>query len=130
MGHPESIEYKLTCINGIVRVITVCEGIAHAELSQRTNDHYDKEWNRLDWYAFYEPSGKNWEKPQQMDDIVAFSEKLSEGLPQVRVDWYVVDGKPLFGEMTFYTWSGFIKFEPASWDKIMGDWLKLPEPQV
>lgn len=130
LGHPESIEYKLTCINGIVRVITVCEGIAHAELSQRTNDHYDKEWNRQDWYAFYEPSGKNWEKPQQMDDIVAFSEKLSEGLPQVRVDWYVVDGKPLFGEMTFYTWSGFIKFEPASWDKIMGDWLKLPEPQV
>lgn len=130
LGHPESIEYKLTCFDGKVKVITVCQGIAHAELSQRTNDHFDRDFKRQNWYAFYKPSNKEIEKPAQMDDIIAYSEKLSEGFPQVRVDWYVVDGIPFFGEMTFYTWMGFIEFEPKEWDNVMGDWFKLPEKQL
>ena len=66
-------------------------------------------------------------EPAQMDEIIAYSEKLSKGIPQVRVDWYIVDGHVYFGECTFYTWAGYIKFEPEEQDLVMGEWMKLPE---
>lgn len=30
-----------------------------------------------------------------------------KGFPQVRVDFYGVDGKVYFGELPFYPWSGY-----------------------
>ena len=47
----------------------------------------------------------------------------------LRVDFYVADGKIYFGEMTFYTWGGFIAFTPPEWDRKMGDWIQLPAEQ-
>lgn len=126
LGNADSVEYKITCINGKVMVITVCGGIPHAAYELRSNDNYDRDWNRQEWYAFYKPTNKKIERPKQMDDIIEFSERLSKDIPQVRVDWYIIDGVVYFGEMTFYTWSGFIHYTPEKWNKIMGDWLMLP----
>ena len=58
--------------------------------------------------------------------MLEIAAKLSKGFPVVRVDLYEVDGKPYFGEMTFYHNSGFSVFEPDSWDKTFGSWIKLP----
>ena len=127
LGKPDSVGYKLTVINGEVKVITVCGGIPHAAFELRSNDHFDKNWNRQHWYAYYKPKGGVISKPEQMDKIVELSEKLAKGIPQVRVDWYIVDDTIYFGETTFYTWSGFIKYEPKEWDLTMGDWFDLPE---
>ena len=52
--------------------------------------------------------------------------KMAE-IPHVRVDLYEVDGHPYFGEMTFYHHGGLVPFMPAKWDKIFGDWKKLPK---
>jgi hypothetical protein len=52
---------------------------------------------------------------------------LSEGIPQLRVDFYQVDGKVYFGEMTFFHCSGMEAFHPESWDRKFGDWVRLPE---
>ena len=127
LGKKDSVEYKLTCFDGEVKVITVCSGIPHQAFELRNNDNFSPDWTRQDWYAFYKPTGKNFTKPAEMDEIIALSEKLSKGIPQVRIDWYIVDGKVYFGEFTFYTWAGYIKFEPESQDLIMGNWMKLPE---
>ena len=35
------------------------------------------------------------------------AECLAKGLPEVRVDFYEVNGKILFGELTFFDGSGF-----------------------
>ena len=59
--------------------------------------------------------------------MVALSEKLAEGIPTIRVDWYYIDGKIIFGEMTFYTHAGFMNYNPPEWNKKMGEWLVLPE---
>ena len=130
LGRPDSVEYKITVYNGKVRFITVCTGIAHVSLDERTNDHFTPNWERLPWYAYYKPSGRDIQKPAFMDEMVKMTEKLAEGLPQVRVDWYVHEGKMLFGEMTFYTWAGYLKFEPKEWDEILGSWLELPEKSI
>lgn len=50
---------------------------------------------------------------------------LSRNIPQVRVDFYDINGQVYFGEMTFYHFSGFVKFEPEEWDKIFGSYFKI-----
>ena len=51
---------------------------------------------------------------------------LAHGIPHVRVDFYEVDGKVYFGEMTFFHFSGFVPFEPEEWDVRLGEWITLP----
>lgn len=126
LGKPDSVEYKLTCCNGEVKMITVCTGIPHTANALRKNDHFDKKWNQMHFYVDYQSSGKKIEKPAFMDEMIAMSEKLAEGFPTIRVDWYYIDGKIIFGEMTFYTHAGFMNYNPPEWNKKMGEWLVLP----
>jgi len=127
LGKPESIEYKITCINGMVKMITVCSGIAHVEFEKRFNDHFDREGNRLPFYVAYKPAGLNLPPQEEVDEMIEICDKLSAGIPQVRVDLYRHKGQLYFGEMTFYTWAGFMNYVPKEYDKIMGDWLTLPK---
>ena len=130
LGHIDSIEYKITCCDGVVKVITVCGGVPHAEFSMRSNDNFSRNWERQNWYAHYKPTGKEIEKPLFMDKLIEYSEKLSVGIPQVRVDWYVVDNNIYFGEFTFYTWGGYPVFSPQKWNYTLGSWINLPEKET
>lgn len=51
---------------------------------------------------------------------------ISEGLPFVRVDLYENNGKVYFGELTLYPGSGLEEFTPESYDRLLGDWIELP----
>ena len=127
LGKPESIEWKLSCFDGEVKFSTRCGGIAHQALKLRSNDHYDRSWNRMEWYAYYEPTDQDYPKPPFIEELIKYSEQLSQGIPYLRVDWYVVDNKIFFGEFTFYTWAGFCKFIPEEWNNTLGNWITLPE---
>lgn len=73
------------------------------------------------------PQSKNViEKPVCFDEMKRIAERLSAGIPHVRVDLYEVDGKVFFGEMTFFHFSGSTPFNPPSWDVTFGNWLELP----
>ena len=58
--------------------------------------------------------------------LIDICEKLTKNLPECRVDLYVHNGNIYFGEMTFYTWGGFINYTPREWDYKMGEWFDLP----
>ena len=58
--------------------------------------------------------------------MVAIAEKLSKGLPHIRVDLYDCNGKIYFGELTFFDGSGFDKIEPLEWDYKLGQMITLP----
>lgn len=105
LGKPESVEYKITCIHGKVKMITVCSGIAHVEFDKRFNDHFDTEGNRLPFYVNYKSAGLSLPESETTDELIRLSGILSSGIPQVRVEWYVHNGEIYFGEMTFYTWA-------------------------
>lgn len=126
LGKPETQEYKLTCFNGTAKLITICRGIAHARLNQRTNDHYDRNLNSLRFWVNYKNPKTPEKIPEQIHEIISLSEKLSANIPSVRVDWYIDKDNIYFGEFTFFTWSGFMKFHPAEYDDILGSWLELP----
>lgn len=127
LGKPESIEYKITCMSGTVFTVTVCSGIAHAAYEERHNDNFSRDWVRQNWYARYKPTGKDFKLTPEIQKMIELSEKLTKGIPQVRADWYVHEGKIYFGELTFYTWAGWPHFTPTGWDKIMGQKFVLPK---
>ena len=67
------------------------------------------------------------EKPAELGEILELSKKLAKDIPFVRVDFYIINHKVYFSEMTFFPASGFAPFEPDEWDATFGSWLKLPE---
>jgi len=53
--------------------------------------------------------------------------KLSAGFPQVRVDLYEINGRPYFGELTFYTCGGMGRWKKREYDERLGEMIELPE---
>ena len=47
----------------------------------------------------------------------------------MRMDFYEVDGKPYFGEYTFFNGGGFEVFKPDEWEMKMGSWIDLPKQE-
>lgn len=65
--------------------------------------------------------------PENYETFVVLAEKLAQGIPEVRVDFYDVDGKIYFGELTLFDSAGFGKFSPDEWDYKFGKMLELPK---
>ena len=51
---------------------------------------------------------------------------LAVGIPQLRVDFYCINNKVYFGELTFFDGSGFDKIEQEYYRNLLGDYIKLP----
>ena len=65
-------------------------------------------------------------KPENFDEMRQIAEKISAPFPHARVDMYNQNGKIIFGEITFYSGSGYIKYSPDEFDYIMGRKFILP----
>ena len=66
-------------------------------------------------------------KPELFDAMASAAEKLSRGLPFLRVDMYCIGNAFYVGELTFYHYGGFIPFNPVEWDLKLGEKLELPD---
>ena len=121
----ELVEYKIFCCDGKAKMVLVCKGTAHG--AGRTNDYCDISLNRLPFTCLYPNSKGELEKPDELPQLLDFAEKLSKDIPWLRVDTYLVNGKIYFGELTFFHNSGFVPFEPESWDQEIGSWITLPD---
>ena len=121
-------DYKVHCFNGEAKVVLVCAGRFSA--GGITEDFYDCEWNHLDIKRPKIPNaGTEQKKPEQLSEMLRLAEQLAQGIPFVRVDFYIVDNKVYFGEMTFFPASGFTPFVPEKWDLTLGGWLSLPKDE-
>lgn len=120
----ELIDYKFMCFNGRVRCTFVCED-RHEELKIT---FYDSQWQMMSVERVTHPRNNvKIEKPVNYEKMVQLAEHLAKDIAFLRVDFYEVQGKIYFGELTFYPASGFEGFNPPEWDRILGDWLVLPE---
>ena len=87
---------------------------------------YDTDWNLLDVEISY-PKGPAVPKPLILDEMLECAKKLAEGFAEVRVDFYVINKKVYFGEMTFFSGAGFSRYKPRSFEFEMGKKLKLSQ---
>ena len=119
-------DYKLMCFNGKVKATFVCSNRFSEEGLNIT--FYDTDWSRMPFERFTHPVSKTEiVKSKTYDEMVALAERLARDIPFVRIDFYEIKDRPYFGELTFFPASGFEKFNPDSWDKTLGEWIKLPE---
>jgi hypothetical protein len=82
---------------------------------------FDTTWNLLDLVVSNCTTRPLVPKPVSLEEMLAFSEKLSAGFGFVRVDLYNVKGRVYFGELTFTPAAGIIKYTPESWDLKHGE---------
>jgi hypothetical protein len=120
------IDYKFFCFNGRAEFLY---GISDREVGNiACFGIYDREFNLLP----YTRTGENkperrLEKPGNYEEMRAIAEKISAQFPHARIDLYDQDEKIIFGEITFYSGSGYITFEPDEFDIKAGDFWKLPQ---
>lgn len=117
----ELLDYKIYCFNGVPKFIQIDVD----RFTNHTANYYDTDWKEMNFQYDDEHSGREIEKPKNLEDMLEISKVLSEEFEHVRVDFYEVDGKLYFGEMTYFTAAGTGKFNPKEYDQIIGSWLKL-----
>lgn len=67
--------------------------------------------------------------PATLEKMKGLAAKLSETHPFLRTDFYDVDGDVYFGELTFYSDSGFGGFIYEGNDELLGSWLYLSDKE-
>lgn len=117
-------DYKIFTFNGVAKIIQVDIG----RFTKHERNIYTTNWDLLD-VTVKVPSNPNLiiEKPKKLDEMIDLAEKLSEGIPHVRVDLYTTGDSIFFGELTFHHAGGQEKFEPKSFELEMGSWLVLQD---
>lgn len=113
------IDYKFFCFDGNVKFVY---GISDRKMGEKASlGIFDKNFNLLPYYRADEKKlERNLEKPINYDKMVEYAELLGKKFPHARIDFYNVNGKIIFGEITFFDGSGYMKFEPDEFDFILG----------
>lgn len=86
---------------------------------------FDEEWKALPVTEGGHPSKPALVCPDTFVQMKEFADRLGEGFPFVRVDFYESAGGLYFGELTLYPKSGFENFKPEDWDATLGSWIDL-----
>lgn len=115
-------DYKFFCFDGECKALFIATERSSGDVKF---DFFDIEFNHLDIVQFHKQSGKVADKPKNFELMVELSKNLSKGLEHVRVDFYNIDGKILFGECTFFHHGGLEPFSPKEWDYKFGEWINL-----
>ena len=116
------MDYKWFCFNGEPKIMYMCRDKA----KYPTTDFFDMDFNRLPIRIQDPPSPVCPDKPKQFEEMHRLASILSQCIPQVRVDFYVVNDHVYFGEMTFYHLGGMTQIKPYEWNVKMGEMIHLP----
>lgn len=118
------VDYKFFCFDGETKIMYISQGLENHETAKMSFYDMDfkltsckrKDFSLLDYVP---------KKPLNFEKMKEFSELLSKDIPHLRVDWYEINGRLFFGELTFYTCSGLVPFESDDWDKKLGSYINI-----
>jgi hypothetical protein len=110
------LDYKIFTCNGEPQFIQVDTDREHAH----KRVFFDRDWNRLPIRLGYPDDARPINRPGQLERMIELAAELARGFGFVRVDFYEVGGRLLFGEMTFTPESGLMRFKPDSVDADLG----------
>lgn len=118
-------DYKFFCFDGEVKALFIAKD-RMKEGEETKFDFFDENFNHLPFTNGHPNSKPPYYKPENFEKMKELAGILSKGIPQLRVDFYNINGKIYFGELTFSHWSGMTPFDPEEWDYKFGEWIKLP----
>lgn len=121
-------DYKVYCMNGEPKYIVVFHNRFNSN-KQLSETVYDVNWQpqHISLDEHFAVSDIVEPKPECLKELLKVTKVLCDNIPQVRVDFYIIDNKIYFGEITLYTASGFQKMIPEEIDLKLGHMLKLPK---
>ena len=115
-------DYKVFCFNGEPAYVAVDTDRS----TQHKRNFYDLEWNFLSDVNTHFDHDTPIEKPTELDALLKYARILSESFHHVRVDFYIIKGQIIFGELNFANGAGFSPIRPVSFDYKLGSLLHLP----
>ena len=124
------IDYKIWCFNGKPHSVFVA--------SNRDNAHHRVDFNCYDtkWNHHPELLTKQYQnncnipKPANLNKMLDYTAKLSNGLPQARIDLYNIKGKIYFGEITMTSCYGMMPYYTQQMLDEMGKLCILPKRSI
>lgn len=116
-------DYKFYCFDGK----PIWYGIFYDRYTNKSIDFYDENGKKMDAVNTCHIPNSN--KVEEFDDkikeMMRLSKKLSENFTCVRVDFYCVNGKIVFGELTFTDGAGSDPWYPVEFDLEISSKLQL-----
>lgn len=120
-------DYKIFDFDGEPKFIQV----DYNRFVEHKRNLYTTDWEYIDAAIQYPTDKTNQiKKPECLNEMLELARKLSAGIPHIRTDFYCINNKIYFGELTFYHESGMAKFTPEEFGLEVGSWLKLPSGGV
>lgn len=118
------VDYKVLCFNGRAKLIELYLGRYSKNL---TLDFYDTNWVKttLSQGTFGPNSDVDYPRPVNLERMIELSEVIAKDMAHCRVDWYEINGRLFFGEITFYDGSGLSPFDDIKDELVLGSWIDL-----
>ena len=116
-------DYKFFCFNGEVK----CYKVDFDRFAEHKANYFAPDGNlmRVGEEVCPPDFGREISVPGNLKKMKELAKKLSQTQMFLRTDFYDVDGKIYFGELTFYPASGFGKFIYDGNDELFGSWINL-----
>ncbi len=115
-------DYKIFCFNGVPKLIQV----DYSRFTDHKRNLYTPEWEFIDEKVAYDNDRyANIKKPENLDEMLDCARKLSKDFPHVRVDFYNINNRLIFSEMTFYHGAGYLKFDSEEFERKLGSYWEL-----
>lgn len=128
-GH--MVEYQIFCFNGKPQFFLVRNDLRNSEADKAVKQYaisYTIDWKRVYMRKGEEQYQIDLPKPKNYQKMIDYAIKLSEDFPQVRVDYYEVDDRLIFGELTFSSNGSVQANYKDEYIIELGQKLELPTP--
>lgn len=117
-------DYKFYCYNGYADAVLLC---VDRQIGDPKFYFFDKDWKlkRYNKRGKEAPENFTLPKPEGIDKMFELASILSRDIPYARVDFYNINGKIYFGEITFFPASGFDKNRLPESDALFGEMINI-----
>ena len=115
-------DYKVYCFHGEPKAILVM----HDRNREINTEFFDPAWGRLENASKYQEAAVATPTPKCLTEMLDAARRLSAPFAFVRCDFYIVNDRPVFGEMTFTPAGGLYIAQTRIDGREMTDFLHVP----
>jgi hypothetical protein len=118
------VDYKFYCFSGEPKYFMISIG----ELEHKVKSHkLSMDMQSIDNHFKEKPTlpYSDITIPQNFDKMIEIVKALCAPFPHVRVDLLNIDGRIVFGELTFFSNGGFVNIIDENFESVIGSWIDL-----
>lgn len=125
-------DYKFFCFNGEPQIMYLASERFKSKGQKAKYDFFDMDLKHLPVRSKGHKQNPSCAYPviHNFHKMVELAKILSEGFPFIRIDFYNINGKVYFGEMTFFHGDAVEPLEPKEWNLKFGEMINLPNAKI